>query len=60
VAFYNTVTEDRLCVKILQRNNTIMEDRLYMKVSERNNTAMKDGLFMKLDLIYNNMHINLS
>ena len=36
-----------------------MEDRLYMKVLERDNTAMKDGLFMKLDLVYNNVHINL-
>ena len=41
-------------------DNTITEDRLYMKVSKRNNTAIKDGLFMKLDLVYDNVHINLS
>ena len=31
-----------------------------MKVLKRDNTAMKDRLFIKLDLVYDNMHTNLS
>jgi len=31
-----------------------------MKVLERDNTSMKNRLFMKLDLLYDNVHINLS